>query len=125
MFRWLKRNKPVSHGPDYSRVDTRQKAEDMVARGELVKMWLLPKLFGGEDVQPNVVYVPPFVADLKQGTDENTIGPLAADGKVSRYSATPRYLGNSFVPCSIEIQASEPIDFRSQIRIWGDALSAA
>jgi hypothetical protein len=42
---------------------------------------------------------------------------------VSRYSATPSYQGDSFVPIAIHVTASEPGSFTQIIKIWGDALA--
>src|SRR5262249_6042859 len=107
MLSWFK--KPaIFPGPDYSRVDSKAKAEELVGHGELAKMQLLPAVFGGTDDPRNVVYVPEFVIEIKRGTDENTIGPLAAQGKVRRYVATPKYQGRSIVPCALELHASDP-----------------
>jgi hypothetical protein len=106
-------------GPDYSHVDSKEKAEELVARGELTRLHLLPPEFGGADVAENLVFVPPFVVDLKHGTDMNIVRPLIEDGSVSEYSATPSYKGDSFVPASIEIHASNPGDFHTSLEIWG------
>jgi len=125
MFSWLKRSSATPHGgPDYSSVNSREKAEALVGRGELQKLLLLPAEFGGADVQPNTVYVPPFAADLKSETDINTVLPLSQKGVVTRYRATPEYQGKSFIPVSITIVASEPGSFTSTINIWGKALNA-
>jgi hypothetical protein len=106
-------------GPDWSHVDTQAKAEELVARGELVPLLLLPAEFGGDDDPGNVVYVPPFAIDLKRGFDMNTVLPLVESGKVTRYQAAPRYEGASFVPSAIDIQASEPGEVRMTLAIWG------
>jgi hypothetical protein len=106
-------------GPEYSHVDSREKAEELVARGELTRLHLLPLEFGGTDATENLVFVPPFVVDLKHGTDTNIIRPLIEDGSVSEYSATPTYAGKSFVPTSIEIRAANPGDFQTSLEIWG------
>jgi hypothetical protein len=111
-------------GPDYSQIDSIEKAEALTARGELVTLPLLPAILGGSDIVPqNLVYVPPFVTEIKRGIDENIIMPLVEQGKVRRYAATPRYQGRSIIPIAIEVSASEPANFATSIAIWGDALT--
>ena len=109
-------------GTDYSHVDSKEKAEELAARGELAPLYLLPAEFGGTDDVGNVVYVPPFVVELKRRTDMNVILPLIESGSVTRYEATPRYEGASFVPSAIEIRGSEPGDVTATLAIWGEAL---
>lgn len=109
-------------GPDFSNVDSREKAEAMAARGELERLLLLPAAFGGEDIPQNVVYVPLGLAGVKAGIDENVIGALIQDGKVTRYSAEPGYQGNSFIPSVLNVRAWDPGDFTTRIAIWGEAL---
>lgn len=106
-------------GPDYSLIDSLAKAEELHARGELARCFLLPLEFGGMDVPPNVVYVPPFVVKAKSDIEQNIVIPLANEGKVTRYAAEPSYQGNSFVPSSLKIIASEPEQFTSVLQIWG------
>jgi hypothetical protein len=109
-------------GPDFSDVDTPEKAEQLVSRRELARLHLLPPEFGGTDDARNLVYVPTFVVELKQRIDTNVVLPLIEEGQASSYAATPRYEGASFVPCAIEIQASDPGDFQTSLQIWGEAL---
>jgi hypothetical protein len=122
VFGWLKKRAPSS-GPDYSGVDSIAKAQELVARGELSPLYLLPAAFGGDDAPPNTVYVPEFVLDIKRGIDENTVMPLVQEGKVTRYTANPKYEGRSVVPNALEIHAHDPANFHAEIQIWGDALS--
>lgn len=120
MFEWFKKNKS---GPDFSGIDSREKAEALIQKGELQKLLLLPSEFGGQDVPPNVVYVPAFAVELKASTDQNVILPLAQEGKITRYSATPEYVVKSFIPAAINIVASEPGAFTYRVAIWGKALN--
>jgi hypothetical protein len=110
-------------GPDFSHVDSQEKAEQLARRGELARLHLVPPEFGGTDDPRNIVYVPPFVVELKQQTDANVIAPLVREGRVRSYAATPQYEGTSFVPVSIEIRASDPGEFETSLRIWGPALA--
>ena len=124
MFDFFKKKRPPSSGPDYSNVDSRQKAHELARAGDFVAIQLLPAIFGGDDSAPNVLYVPQFVADLKDEIDSGTVMRLVEQGKVTRYQATPKYQGKSVVPMSIEISAYEPANFMASIAIWGDALEA-
>jgi hypothetical protein len=120
MFNWFK--KKPSAGPDFSRVDSREKAELLFRKGELEKLYLMPLDYGGVDAPMNVVFVPLGIAEIKAGIDNNVIGPLAENGTISHYSATPEYHGKSFIPISVTIVASEPGRLESTINIWGPAL---
>jgi hypothetical protein len=122
MFGWFKKNVPPRTGPDFGPVDSLAKAQELVRAGQLQKMFLLPSEFGGEDIPPNWVLVPAWVVEKKAETDNNVMRPLAAEGKISTYRATPQYQGKSFVPNAITIEASNPGSFALTIGIWGDAL---
>jgi hypothetical protein len=109
-------------GPDFSDVDTREKAEELCKAGRLEPMLLLPPLFGGEHVPPNIVYVPIGVAAIKESSDRNVIEPAARAGKVTRYKYDLEYEGKSFVPIAIKITASDPGRATATINIWGKVL---
>lgn len=113
---------PPAHGPDFSNVDTREKALTMVQQGQLEPLYLMPPEFGGPEDPRNIVYVPIGIADIKRGTDLNIIAPLVQSGDIQNYSAVPEYRGRSFVPMAIKIEASDPKRFVSEINIWGEAL---
>ena len=126
MFGFFKRKpkqQAAPNGPDFSEVDSAQKAEGLFRAGQLEKLFLMPLAFGGEDVPQNVLYVPIGVAGVKDGIDENVIGPLAQEGKISQYKAEAEYQGNSFIPIAVKITAWEPSQFTTTINIWGEALS--
>ena len=120
MLGWLKKK---NAGPDFSGIDSKEKAEALFQKGELQKLLLLPSEFGGEDVPPNVVFVPAFAVELKASTDQNVVLPLAQEGRITRYSATPEYEGKSFVPAAINIVVSEPESFTYKLAIWGKAVA--
>jgi hypothetical protein len=122
MFGWFKKKLPLSNGTDFSEVDSREKAQELVQRGKLEKLHLMPLAFGGEDSPLNILYVPIGVVEIKSGIDTNVIDPLFEEGQVTKYTATPEYQGNSIVPIAIRIVASEPGDFTTTINIWGEAL---
>jgi len=109
-------------GPDYRHIDSREKAEELCRRGELRKILLLPAEFGGQDILANVVYVPAFAAELKSRIELNTVKPLAQNGQIRRYTATPEYEGRSVIPSLIRILATDPGRFEGSIPIWGEAV---
>lgn len=122
MLGWFKRNKAPGSGPDFRKVDSLAKAEELAQTGQLQKLLLLPAEFGGEDIPPNWVLVPAWVVEKKSEIDNDIIRPLAEEGKISTYRATPQYQGKSFVPNAICIEASDPASFKVTISIWGVAL---
>jgi hypothetical protein len=121
MFGWFK-GKEQPKGPDFSGIDSREKAEQLFRRGDLEKLLLMPLEFGGDDNPLNTLYVPVGIAAIKSRIDNNTIGPLASEGKVTQYKAIPEYQGNSFIPIAVKIEASNPGQFSATINIWGEAL---
>lgn len=123
MFGLFKKQSPEPNGPDFSDIDSQAKAMELFERGDLEKLFLMPLEFGGTDNPLNTLYVPIGVADIKAGIDNNVIGPLVAKGRITKYTASPEYQGNSFIPIAIRIVASDPGEFSSTIKIWGEALS--
>lgn len=121
MFGWFKK-KPRPDGPDFSEANSLAKAQKLAADGVLARLFLMPPEFGGQDIPPNIVYVPAWVVPIKARIDQDTILPLLVDGKVTRYSATPEYQGRSFIPIAIAITAFDPEEFGATINIWGEAL---
>jgi hypothetical protein len=122
MFEWIKKKRGAKSGPDFSAVDSRAKAEELVSRGELHKLLLMPAEFGGPDIPQNTVYVPAFAAEMKTHIDRNIVAPLVANRTTTQYEAAPQYEGRSFVPISIKIVATNPGSFTANVAIWGKAL---
>src|SRR5262245_60075533 len=123
MFNWFKKELPTPNGgPDFSDINSKEKAEARLQTGELEKLFLLPAEFGGTDDPRNIVYVPRGFVAAKRDIDTNLIKPLIESEKITEYRATPEYQGKSFVPIAIKIVASNPGSFASDINIWGKAL---
>jgi hypothetical protein len=122
MFGWFKKKGSQSSGPDFSQVDSQEKAVALFRQGHLEKLFLMPLEFGGEDNALNVLYVPPGVSGIKTGIDLNVIRPLIEAEKVSQYKCEPEYQGQSFIPIAVKITAWNPGEFTTTINIWGDAL---
>src|SRR5258708_34774720 len=93
MLGWFKKKSPPPTGPDFSEIASQAKVDELFRRGDLEKLFLRPLEFGGQDIPVNTLYVPVGVADIKAGIDNNVIGPLAAEGKISNYKATVEYQG--------------------------------
>ncbi|MFL5384941.1 MAG: hypothetical protein ACJ8GN_20675 [Longimicrobiaceae bacterium] len=106
---------------DFSAIDSREKAEELFRRGGLEKAFLFPLDFGGEDIAPNILYVPIGVAALKARIENEVIGPMVDKGEVTQYSARPEYQGRSVIPIAITIRAHDPGEFTCTIHIWGGA----
>ena len=123
MFDFFKQQtKPPPQGPDFSRVDSQEKAVAMFRQGQLEKLFLMPLEFGGQDDANNVLYVPIGVHDIKSGIDCNVIRPLIEAEKVTQYKCEPEYQGDSFIPIAVKITAWNPGQFTTTINIWGEAL---
>lgn len=113
-----------TESPDFSQITSQAAAEALAQEGQLTKLLLLPEIFGGNDSPPNVVYVPPFVVEFKASIDQNIILPLAQEEMVNHYVAKPEYQGNSFIPVALHVTASDPGNFSTVIRIWGEGLNS-
>jgi hypothetical protein len=111
---------PSEPARDYSHVTSREAAEALVAKGELFTVLLFPQEFGGEEIQENIVYVPPGIPELKaQNTD--TLIRFFKDGLIDNLTVTPEYKGDSLVPSRIVIKAthgSKGGSFEPTIEVW-------
>jgi hypothetical protein len=120
-FNWIKskfgstdRN---SQGPDYTTIDSNEKAIALYQKGNLVKLYLMPIEFGGQDIAMNCVYVPQFVQIFKERFDL-MVGKMVEEGKQLNYSASPQYKGNSFIPSQILISVTGDAQFSEEIKVW-------
>jgi hypothetical protein len=103
--------------PDYSHIDSNEKAQQLCAAKELVKLHLMPLDWGGEDIALNIIYVPEFVLELKAVID-GVIEDFLTAGLSIHYSCSPEYRGNSFIPCSLVISYSGDRENKHTIEIW-------
>ena len=95
MFGWFRKKPPRPNGPDFSAIDSREKAVELFERGELEKLFLMPPEFGGMDNALNALFVPVGLASIKAGIDDNVIAPLAADGKITHLARCPSTKGGA------------------------------
>lgn len=117
LFDFMKKKETVK--PDFSEIDSNEKAMELAKKGVLSPVYLMPLRFNGEESARNRLFVPPVVVELKDRYDD-MVEDLLVQGKVSGYSCTPEYKGNSFVPSKLTIVASkdkEPV-FTQTINIW-------
>lgn len=106
---------------DFSHVKSLDQATKLFKEGKLFKVLLFPREFGGEDVGPNVVYVPRGVSEAR----EMVIGTLkrfASDGIIDRLEVKPEYKGDSFVPSKLKMRAwhseKQGGEFHPSVDIW-------
>ncbi|WP_420574775.1 hypothetical protein [Kordia sp.] len=121
MFNWFKKkdkkDAASQNGPDFSTVDSNEKAINLYEKGELAKLHLMPLEFGGEDGPGNTLYTPAFAQQFKQRFDA-MIEELLHDGKNLNYVAKPAYKGKSFIPSQLTIEVTGDADFTEVINIW-------
>jgi hypothetical protein len=109
-------------GPDFSAVDSPEKAKALVAQGQLEPMLLFPACFGGDQIPHNTIYVPVGLGEIRDITDR-VIAQGVEGGRFTDYVATPRYVGRSVVPVSLSIEATGTQSFGGVLKIWGDGLA--
>uniref|UniRef100_UPI0040575FF0 hypothetical protein n=1 Tax=Acetatifactor sp. TaxID=1872090 RepID=UPI0040575FF0 len=105
--------------PDFSEVTSNEKAIELAKKGILAPLYLMPLRFNGEESARNRLFAPPVVVELKDRYDD-MVEDLLVQGKVSGYSCTPEYKGDSFIPAKLTIVASKdgtPV-FTQTIEIW-------
>ncbi len=106
---------------DFSHVTSPQIAAKLSEEGKLFKILLFPAEFGGTEVPPNVVYVPPGIPEIKHQLT-GTLIRFFNEGLINQLKVEPEYKGQSFVPSKIHMRAwhSEKQDgsFEPTIDIW-------
>lgn len=91
--------------PDFARVTSKEMAQELAARGELVRVFLFPTELGGPDVPENVIYISPQAV---KGRDSiiDTLDRMVGDGLIERMNVRPEYTGRSIVPNRITFHAT-------------------
>ncbi|MEZ2416244.1 hypothetical protein ACA086_14895 [Muriicola sp. E247] len=107
----------VENGPDFSDIDSIEKAVALYEKGELSKIYMMPLEFGGEDIPANTLYVPEFVQEFKEGFDR-MVEKLLEEGKRISLDANPEYKGRSFIPSKLKLEVSGDTEFSETINIW-------
>ena len=106
--------------PDFSEVDSLDKARKLEANGELVKILLFPAEFGGEEIPQNIVYVPQGAADAK-ALITGTLVRFFREGLIDHLVVEPEYKGGSVVPIRIVMKASHRTKegkFNPTVEVW-------
>ncbi|WP_425054842.1 hypothetical protein [Pseudomonas abyssi] len=107
-------------GLDFSHVDSREKAMELVQEGKLFKVLLFPSEFGGEDIPQNSVYVPAGIPEIKDQIT-GTLIRFVEQGLIDNMQVNPEYKGSSFVPSKIKMSTShsgKAGEFNPTIEIW-------
>ncbi|MEY8022165.1 hypothetical protein AB8P51_15105 [Muriicola sp. SD30] len=107
----------VENGPDFSDIDSIEKAVALYEKGVLSKIYMMPLEFGGEDIPANTLYVPEFVHEFKEGFDR-MVEKLLEEGKRISLDANPEYKGRSFIPSKLKLEVSGDTEFSETINIW-------
>ncbi|MCP4701419.1 MAG: hypothetical protein GY862_31870, partial [Gammaproteobacteria bacterium] len=67
MFNLFKK-KNKNQGPDFSHVNSKEKAIELANKGELEPLFLMPLDFGGEEIPLNMLFVPVGIAQIPDST---------------------------------------------------------
>jgi hypothetical protein len=116
LFTLLSFSQDVENGPDFSDINSIEKAIDLYKKGSLTKIYMMPLEFGGEDSPENTLYVPEFVKDFKNRFD-NMVGDLLEEGKQLGFETIPEYKGKSFVPSKLILMVTGDSEFTETIHI--------
>lgn len=85
---------------NFSHVTSRAQAEALVKRGELVRIRLYPKRFGGRGDKENIGYVPPDAPMMIDFANDRVSGLIDLKA-IDRLVVEPKYRGKSIVPVQI------------------------
>lgn len=85
---------------DFSHVTSRARADELVKRGELVKIWMFPRRFGGPRERMNVGYVPAGT-EVALNFAHDRISGLIELGSIDGMTIEPQYRGKSVVLSAI------------------------
>lgn len=89
---------------DYSSLTAQQKQE-MIAKGELLPLYLIGLRFGGSERPENFVYAPAEAVAQKDRIDDELEQFMVEGRAVKGLSIKPSYKGKCSIPTRIEISA--------------------
>lgn len=104
---------------DYSSISSVAAAERAFDNGSLEKILLLPVDLGGGYVAENIVYIPEFAAEVKNGSNAALLAAVRKG--MSEVTVVPHYRGESFVPASISVSAARPgmpPGYTFEVTVW-------
>ncbi len=90
--------------PNYNEVTSLAIAARWAADGRLARILLFPSELGGEDIPPNVSYIPPTALPARTAAIEALIAETER-GLIDQMDVNPEYTGNSFVPVRLRFSA--------------------
>jgi hypothetical protein len=120
LFDIFKKKQAVTPSPtalDFSTIDSNEKAIELFDKGQLVKLYLMPLDFGGQDSPMNTLFVPKFANDKKNAFDSTVIDMIESGLKLG-YSVSPEYKGSSFIPSKLIIHLKGDKTMNETIDIW-------
>ncbi len=117
VFKKKQDNPDAQPNLDFSSIDSHEKAQALFAKGQLVKLYLMPLDFGGHDSPINTLLVPTFANSRKSKFDSGIYEMLNGGAKLG-YSASPEYKGSSFVPSKLIINVKGDKTIAEVIDIW-------
>jgi hypothetical protein len=117
LFKKKQENQSAQVIRDFSTIDSNEKAQELFAKGELVKLYLMPLDFGGQDSPMNTLFVPEFANNKKNDFDSKVYDMIASGIKLG-YSANPEYKGSSFIPSKLIINLKGDKTITETIEIW-------
>lgn len=88
-------NRKENNQPDFSEIDSTEKAIELANRGTLSPLYLMPLRFNGEASERNRLFVPPVVVELKDRYDD-IVEDLLIQEKVNGLIS-----GNFYFKCEI------------------------
>jgi hypothetical protein len=106
--------------PDFSKIDSLDKARALEAQGVLVRILLFPAEFGGEETPQNVVYVPKKAAEAK-ALITGTLVRFVEEDLIDHLVVEPNYKGDSIVPSRLVMKASHSTKegrFNPTVVVW-------
>ena len=106
----------------FAAVDTLGKAQLMMSKGMVERIYVKPVRFGGAETPENRVYVPIGIGRVKDQHDDK-IEVLLNDTPDLQYACLPKYRGMSRIPYELAISATtndeeKKVLYSETISIW-------
>lgn len=116
LFDLFKKKKEL---PDFSYVNSIEKAKEECDKGILDRVLLIPTTFGGTEDESNMIYVPKAFKINKEGYDR-IISQVAKRENANTYECIPEYKNGSVVPFKVTmIVYKDGKEFKSNsITFW-------
>ncbi len=102
---------------DFQDIDSSVKLQKYFHRGELVKILLMPREFGGQDTALNTLFVTESARNEKQDFD-NKVLQIAGSGKKLFYNVSPEYKGRSMIASKLHLSIIGEASLDHTIHVW-------